>query len=210
MRRMSRRVRRAARRAARRVAAPMLERAAAPGREVGQQALLQVEALDRSLSSIRADSTEWELERGDLRAGLINIDLLKGEIRTLGAVLEELGRAIAPSFGLSEAATALAELRERVTACERRLRFLEAGGHQHERGFPTAEPAGNAPASTLFDYAGFERRFRGRPEDVVATLDERYGALLGAHGPVLDIGCGRAELIGLLGQRGREGDRCRL
>jgi SAM-dependent methyltransferase len=56
--------------------------------------------------------------------------------------------------------------------------------------------------SALFDYVGFERRFRGDPEQVLQTLSDRYAELLSANAPVLDLGCGRAELIELLTQRG--------
>lgn len=209
--RLQRAARRVARKLARPLVRPIIERAAEPGQELGRLALERIDALDRSLSSIRADATEWEMERGDLRIGLVNQGLLKSEVRALEAVLDQLGRAIAPAFGLSEAATALAELRERVTECERRLRYAEshastgvepgpAGPGGHQRDPAPAGPGGSV--STWFDYSGFERRFRGRPEDIVAILDERYGALLTAHPPVLDLGCGRAELVGLLGQRG--------
>jgi SAM-dependent methyltransferase len=53
----------------------------------------------------------------------------------------------------------------------------------------------------LFDYVGFERRFRGDPEAVAAALAERYLDLLVANPPVVDIGCGRAELVEMLTRR---------
>jgi SAM-dependent methyltransferase len=56
----------------------------------------------------------------------------------------------------------------------------------------------------LFDYVGFERRFRGDPEAVAAALAERYLDLLVANPPVVDIGCGRAELVEMLARRGVE------
>ena len=58
-----------------------------------------------------------------------------------------------------------------------------------------------APSSALFDYVGFERRFRGDPEAVAAALAERYLDLLVANPPVVDIGCGRAELVEMLARR---------
>jgi len=61
-----------------------------------------------------------------------------------------------------------------------------------------------APSSALFDYVGFERRFRGDPETVAAALAERYLDLLVANPPVVDIGCGRAELVEMLTRRGVE------
>ncbi len=57
-------------------------------------------------------------------------------------------------------------------------------------------------SSTLFDYVGFERRFRGDPEEILTTLVDRYGELLADHQPVVDIGCGRGELLGRLADQG--------
>lgn len=222
------RAKRALRRAAGEGVRTAIQRATAPGVDSGITFMRRLDELDRGVGDIRHDAATWERERDELQVGLVNLELLKGEVRGVGEVLEQLARAIAPAFGLSEAATALADLRERVTFCERRLRYLETALSAGptigagESSLPPAPPAAaraaaapaetvaspggvdSAPSSTRFDYAGFERRFRGRPEDVVAMLDERYGRLLAAHPPVLDIGCGRAELIELLSRRGVE------
>ena len=56
--------------------------------------------------------------------------------------------------------------------------------------------------SSGFDYVGFERRFRGDSETVLATLADRYAPLLSEHQPVLDFGCGRGELVEVLAGRG--------
>ncbi len=61
-----------------------------------------------------------------------------------------------------------------------------------------------APQSALFDYVGFERRFRGDPEEIATELAKRYLDLLVPNPPVVDIGCGRAELVELLNERGIE------
>lgn len=53
-------------------------------------------------------------------------------------------------------------------------------------------------------YAGFERRFRGRPEDVKAQL-RGYLPYFSRHGTVLDLGCGRGEFLELLRESGIEG-----
>ena len=224
------RVQRALRRAAGAGMRTAIERATAPGVDSGITFMRRLDELDRGVAAIRHDVATWERERDEFRTGLVNLELLKGEVRGVGEVLEELARAIAPAVGLSGAVPALAELRERVTFCERRLRYLETalsagavrGAEESQPasaspapGQPaTAPPAAHAapspaptepvPTSARFDYAGFERRFRGRPEDVLAMLDERYGSLLAAHPPVLDIGCGRSELIELLAKRGVE------
>lgn len=209
---------RVARRTAGRAIRPVVNRAAAPGLEAAAEAARMVAQLDRSLDSLRDDAVEREFERDGLRTGLVNLELLKGEVRAAHEELERLGRAIAPAFGLPAAATALAELRERVTACERRLRHLEttvgalsATDVVEAGGSSGADPAAPSPApppttvtSTFLDYAGLERRFRGDPSAIVEVLADRYGELLAGHQPVLDVGCGRAELIELLTARGVE------
>lgn len=53
-------------------------------------------------------------------------------------------------------------------------------------------------------YADFEKRFRGRPEEIAARL-ARYLEHFPAGGEVLDIGCGRGEFLALLGESGRRG-----
>jgi glycosyltransferase involved in cell wall biosynthesis/2-polyprenyl-3-methyl-5-hydroxy-6-metoxy-1,4-benzoquinol methylase len=52
-------------------------------------------------------------------------------------------------------------------------------------------------------YASFEDVFRG-PEERVRGLLEPYVELLRDHGPVLDVGCGRGELLSLLHEAGVE------
>jgi SAM-dependent methyltransferase len=52
-------------------------------------------------------------------------------------------------------------------------------------------------------YADFEEVFRG-PEERVRGLLEPYVDLLREHQPVLDVGCGRGELLQLLGEAGIE------
>ena len=47
------------------------------------------------------------------------------------------------------------------------------------------------------DYVGFEDVFRG-PEDMIRRRFERYLSVLAKHAPVLDVGCGRGELLDLL------------
>ena len=65
-----------------------------------------------------------------------------------------------------------------------------------------APAAAASDASGGFDYVGFERRFRGDSDTVLATLADRYGPLLADHQPVLDFGCGRGELVEVLASRG--------
>ena len=60
----------------------------------------------------------------------------------------------------------------------------------------------NGGASSDQDtYRGFEDVFRG-PEERVAERQAAYLELLTHHAPVLDVGCGRGELLDLLRERG--------
>lgn len=153
-------------------------------------------------------------EVGDLHATTVNLDLLKGEVREVKATLEELGMALAPGTGLAGAGLRVAELREKVNALERRLRQSGSALAPVDRSslssVATADAVAvgsgrdreGAAASELFDYVGFERRFRGDPDAVLAALDERYGELLAGHAPVADLGCGRGELLQVIAARG--------
>lgn len=178
---------------------------------------LQVE-LDGQHAQIEAMRSGWvdvELGRAFQNRGLqetestrVNLELLKGEVRELKHTLAELGMAFAPSAGLAGAAARFAELRENVNGLERRLRNLSLGQPASTTGEDDAPPAAvpqvATQTSTLFNYVGFERRFRGDPEAINAALIERYGEQLAEHQPVVDIGCGRAELLESLAAQGVE------
>ncbi len=148
-------------------------------------------------------------------ANRVNLELLKAEVRALEASLQELGMAFAPATGLAGAGKRFAEQREQMNAVERRVRLLDRTVQQLREGGPAAEeppaadatpPARSGPASASFNYVGFERRFRGDPDEVRRTQTERYADLLldrlPAGLPVVDIGCGRGELLQELQRRG--------
>ncbi|MGD9696632.1 MAG: class I SAM-dependent methyltransferase [Thermoleophilia bacterium] len=66
---------------------------------------------------------------------------------------------------------------------------------------PVADPAAPNPADPPLDYLAFEARFRGS-EETVRARQEIYRDLLADRRRVVDIGCGRGELVGLLGEAG--------
>jgi SAM-dependent methyltransferase len=205
---------------------------------MGSESLRRTAELEQQVASMQRSALEAELVQAEAHAASINLELLKGEVRSVIQTLEDLGMAIAPAAGLAGARERLSELRERVNGLDRRLRSLQAqvvqaqvvdnrsvapsgsatlppGGAEPGTGpaqaapSPVAAPAPvaaspAAPSSALFDYVGFERRFRGDPEAIAAALAERYLDLLVANPPVVDIGCGRAELVELLARRGIE------
>ena len=179
---------------------------------MGGESLRRTAELEQQVASMQRVALEAELVQAEAHAASVNLELLKGEVRSVIQTLEDLGMAIAPAAGLAGAGERLSELRERVNGLDRRLRSLQAQAVAPApavaapvAGAPVAgAPVQAAPSSALFDYVGFERRFRGDPETVAAALAERYLDLLVANPPVVDIGCGRAELVEMLTRRGVE------
>ena len=170
---------------------------------MGGESLRRTAELEQQVASMQRYALGAELVQAEAHAASINLELLKGEVRSVIQTLEDLGMAIAPAAGLPGAGERLSELRERVNGLDRRLRTLQAQATTPAPGPARAGagPGPAAPSSALFDYVGFERRFRGDPEAVAAALAERYLDLLVANPPVVDIGCGRAELVEMLARR---------
>jgi SAM-dependent methyltransferase len=108
---------------------------------------------------------------------------------------------------LSERADASASAREQA---ERLVRELEERLARLERRGPTS---GGAPApvtvaaqpaaTSVPDYFAFESRMRGSV-DSIRERQRLYVDVLRDAGPVLDAGCGRGELLGLLREAGVE------
>jgi SAM-dependent methyltransferase len=170
---------------------------------MGGESLRRTAELEQQVASMQRYALGAELVQAEAHAASINLELLKGEVRSVIQTLEDLGMAIAPAAGLPGAGERLSELRERVNGLDRRLRTLQAQAATPAPGPARAGagPVPAAPSSALFDYVGFERRFRGDPEAVAAALAERDLDLLVANPPVVDIGCGRAELVEMLARR---------
>ncbi|MGH7687386.1 MAG: class I SAM-dependent methyltransferase [Candidatus Dormibacteria bacterium] len=134
----------------------------------------------------------------------INQELHKAEMRSLLAVLNDLGDAIAPTAGLSGASVRMGELRQRINDIDRRTRrIMQSTPEPPSATAPAAAAAAPMPAgSSGFDYAGFERRFRGDSDTITGAQRERYLSVLRNHAPVIDVGCGRGELVALLAAEG--------
>ena len=95
-------------------------------------------------------------------------------------------------------ADVVARLEERVLRLERSR--TTAGN----RPAPAARTVAAQPrASAIPDYFAFEVELRGL-SDGVRARQHRYVAVLQDHGPVLDVGCGRGELLTLLRDAGVE------
>ena len=108
------------------------------------------------------------------------------------------------------------ELRDRVALAEQRVAALKreldataarAGRAVTASAAPGADPKA-PPAAAAFSanvdsltYVGFEDRFRGSQDEIRGRLAD-YVPLLAAASDVVDIGCGRGELLELLRQQG--------
>jgi len=101
-----------------------------------------------------------------------------------------------------------AELRDRLALAEQRLmrlkREIEArsdeqslSGASH-RAAPGEAFAGNIDSTT---YVGFEDRFRGARAEISRRVED-YLPLLSAASDIVDVGCGRGELLDLLHSKG--------
>lgn len=163
----------------------------------------RVEHIDGMLAGLRAklDATP---EPEEMTSLVVNAELIKAELRLLQERLATLGRAIAPASGLEGAPAQMAVLRERIQVVDRRLRTLVAGGDftpDSAGARPDEETPPPLPAEqpgVPFDYVGFERRFRGDPDNLRNVIRHRYLGLLSTHAPVVDVGCGTGELLEIL------------
>lgn len=102
-------------------------------------------------------------------------------------------RADRAEAGRADAQRLVAELEERLLRLERRERA--AAG--------PATVAAQPAAAAMPDYFAFESRMRGSVE-AIRERQRLYLDDLREQGPVLDVGCGRGELVGLLGEAGVE------
>ena len=114
-------------------------------------------------------------------------------LKLIDALFEELDRV---SADRDTRGKLIAELEERLLRLERR----PAGSQQTV----AAQPA----AAALPDYFAFESRMRG-PIELVRERQRPYVDDLRDHAPVLDVGCGRGELVALLRDAGVEAQRSR-
>jgi SAM-dependent methyltransferase len=151
--------------------------------------------LDARMEALRAG---WDVPTPPaLAEGLAtNQELFKSELQGLRHALEEFGMAVAPAAGLDAAPARLAELRARLDVLDKRVRSM----------LERSSPPPDAPVlPATFDYVGFEQRFRGDNEVVLSRTEERYFDLLEGASPVVDVGCGRGEVLAALAERGIDG-----
>ena len=111
-------------------------------------------------------------------------------LKLVDGILEEVDRG---ERSREEAARTLGELEERLTRVERR------GAGWRAPATVAAQPA----AAAVPDYFAFEAKMRGSTADV-RERQRPYVDDFRDAAPVLDVGCGRGELLGLLRDAGIE------
>jgi len=92
------------------------------------------------------------------------------------------------------------ELKERLSLIEQRVLAMKRD-LDNLHGAPTTTRATAADTTEAATYVGFEDRFRG-PQAEIRRRMEDYLPLLSSASDVVDVGCGRGELLDLLKQRG--------
>jgi SAM-dependent methyltransferase len=102
---------------------------------------------------------------------------------------------------LAERLSGLVALRDRVEALSEELRALREGLTAAAPLPEQARAASRAADDAV--YTAFENRFRGS-RDELRERQQGYVELLRGHAPVVDLGCGRGELLELLKAAGIE------
>jgi 2-polyprenyl-3-methyl-5-hydroxy-6-metoxy-1,4-benzoquinol methylase len=132
-----------------------------------------------------------EAVQAELQAVAQFHSLLLQYLQTVTAYVDTKDRSI----GGAEIRDRLARLEQRVQAIKRELE-------------PSRPEADRPDATTVFSrpvdaatYLGFEDRFRGASTEIARRVEDYLPVLERAH-DVVDIGCGRGELLGELRARG--------
>ncbi len=99
-----------------------------------------------------------------------------------------------------------AEIRQRLALTEQRLLALKrmvesAPSRAAAATAPVTEPAAFSGPVDSVTYVGFEDQFRGAREEIRRRVED-YVPILAEGSDIVDIGCGRGELLALLAERG--------
>ena len=105
---------------------------------------------------------------------------------------------------IDEIRSALAVVRQQTTALKRIVEreTLEHGSTRVQPSVSgSSQPLSDQPTLDAWQYVAFENLFRGSPDEIRKRLDD-YGPLFEGASDVLDVGCGRGELLEILAARG--------
>jgi SAM-dependent methyltransferase len=162
-----------------------------------------VEHLNRNAAGARelplAVTALLNVVRGELAALARFQSLLVQYLQTITVYVDSKDRSLAGP-----------ELRQRLALAEQRLlavqRRVERAAHAQGGEMAAIAPPAvdSAPFGGRFAsvaYVEFEDRFRGARDDIRGRVDV-YAELLSGSCDVLDVGCGRGELLEALGARG--------
>ena len=141
---------------------------------------------------------------GGLRARLARAaaEPLAASQREFNAAVLRLVDALSERLDTAAAAAAGAERRSRELE-ERLLRLERRGGTSSQGSGSQGTVAAQPRQDALPDYFAFESRMRS-PTAEVLERQRPYVDLLSGAAPVLDLGCGRGELLSLLREAGIE------
>src|SRR5262249_2074605 len=167
--------------------------------------------LVRLLNQQREQQAAARARHGELAAALVGyaqrvepvIDA-RDEVRVARAPTEaqqQLEIFAARLHAMAERLSGLLALRDRVEALSEELRALRAGLAAAAPAPEQARAASRAAADAV--YTAFENRFRGS-RDELRERQQGYVELLRGNAPVVDLGCGRGELLELLRAAGIE------
>ena len=136
-----------------------------------------------------------------------------GGLARFESVLLEYLRSITAYVDSKDRSVGGAEIRQRLAFTEQRLLALKrdvesARSADPGPAVPSASVSAAAGGATAFTgsidsltYVAFEDQFRGATEDIRRRVDDYLPIFAGASN-VMDVGCGRGELLGALGERG--------
>ena len=159
--------------------------------EAHRQALEQSRAVRREVELLIDQLEEAE---GRLRQGLEE---------TEGRLRQGLEETEGLKIGLDETERGLRreldEIRQRTVRLGRTLKDGVPAGTA-----PSAPAASAQMGLSESDYVALEDRHRGSTEEIRAKLSIYVDLFSQAPGPVLDLGCGRGEFLGLLAEAGIE------
>jgi SAM-dependent methyltransferase len=140
--------------------------------------------------------------RRDFQALVTFESLLVQCLQTITAYVDTKDRAL----GSADVRERLAITEQRLLALKRDVENLPAAGAQ--AGGPDSLPAeGSARAGSraatadAAGYVGFEDRFRGAQQEIRRRVED-YLPVLSSASDIVDVGCGRGELLDLLTQQG--------